>query len=333
MEKVLIISTFEEKGYTDQFALHLNNFNTEDKIKIVHIFDQIMPGDNKRKVIRDEFRNSDIIIAFISAKFLNLYCDYTHEFEIISKKHMHNTLKFIPVLLSTCHWDKCEFLSELSILPLNQEPILSKSNKDNLELVYANLAEKIMDTITKPPKTQKSDKSHYNINTFEKDTLDITQNIDKVDKKEIKKSIQENTCIKILDSNESSKNIILTTLRMTMEKLDYLFLSIEGGIVKPSIEKDINFLLMSFCNHTIKKLKLPLKLEEIWSSIQIPCMNLILFFERVLSVTRKDIIISFYDFGVFARNPILLEVIASLIKTCNRKTSGDWKRIKFVLTY
>jgi hypothetical protein len=89
----------------------------------------MLPGDDRAQVINDRLNSADIILLLISADSISDHTCYDIEINRAMERHQAGEASVIPILLRPVDWQGAPF-SQLPVLPKNQQPVTSWSDRD-----------------------------------------------------------------------------------------------------------------------------------------------------------------------------------------------------------
>jgi hypothetical protein len=106
---------------------------------------KISPGEEFDKTIRQELKESNIILLLVSSDFINSNYIYNVEIKHALERHEQNDAVVIPIILRPCDWKELNF-KKLLALPEDGNPVTKWDNEDE---AYLNIVEGIKRAINK----------------------------------------------------------------------------------------------------------------------------------------------------------------------------------------
>jgi hypothetical protein len=125
----------EDEALMDEVRRQLIGY---DRRKIIRKWHDrlIQPGAEWREQIDERLYRSDIILLFISSRFIeSRYCYYA-EMKEAMRRHEANEARVIPVILRPCLWQEEPF-ARLQVLPTAAKPLSTWHNLDEGSLDVA----------------------------------------------------------------------------------------------------------------------------------------------------------------------------------------------------
>jgi hypothetical protein len=146
MKQIVIACAKEDFAYRNDLTTALFPLEKRGLVRLWHD-GKIGPGELWQQVICRQLEQADIIVPLISADFFT--SDYSLNAEIadtFARQQSKGGL-IVPVIIRACAWEANEWLAPLRVLPSNQLPVSSWSNKDE---AYQNIVQQIT-TFLLPP--------------------------------------------------------------------------------------------------------------------------------------------------------------------------------------
>src|SRR4030042_5682523 len=120
-------------------------------------FRKITAGKDWGREINQHINSAHIILLLISADFLSSdYC-IDKEMNRAFERYDADECLIIPIILRPCLWDKVPRLEKLEVLPSDKKAVSKWANKDD---AYANVAQRISETIDDLKKGNKKDETN-----------------------------------------------------------------------------------------------------------------------------------------------------------------------------
>ncbi len=108
---------------------------------------RLRPGDETRREIERAIDQADVVLLLLSSDFFSSDTLLDVEVPKLLEKHRQGSLKVVPVLLRSCHWEAHPWLSELRPLPRDGKPIASHQG-DKRDRVMSELVKEISGLMT-----------------------------------------------------------------------------------------------------------------------------------------------------------------------------------------
>lgn len=126
--RVAFSYSHKDEELRDQLETHLKLLQRSGFISSWHDR-RIMPGDNWKDQIDDNFKQADLILLLVSADFIaSDYC-YDVEMKMALKRESSGDARVAPVILRACEWREAPF-GKLQALPKDGKGVTSWGNRD-----------------------------------------------------------------------------------------------------------------------------------------------------------------------------------------------------------
>ena len=137
----------------DELEVHLATLKRQGLLNLWHDR-KIMAGDNINGQIDQNIEKADVILALISADFIN--SDYCHDVEMrrAMERHRMQQCRLIPVILRPCEWKP--LFGEFLAAPTDGKPVTRWTDKDEALLdvvskIRAALPQKTAESVPEVP--------------------------------------------------------------------------------------------------------------------------------------------------------------------------------------
>lgn len=149
--KVFLSYSHEDEEYKEKLDKHLASLRRNKKIDTWNDR-KLLPGSKLDETIKEQLRQSDIIILIVSSSFIDSdYC-YGIEMQEAIKRAKNGECKIIPVIARSCMWDDTPF-KDFLVLPTDGKAISQYKDEDEAYTEIARGVKRIMEEIE-----QKNDK-------------------------------------------------------------------------------------------------------------------------------------------------------------------------------
>ena len=136
---VFILYAAQDEDLKSELESHLSMLQRHGYIDVWHE-GQILPGEDKDRLINEYLSKSHLILLLISANFLapDCYGQYEKELRAAYKRQERGEVKIIPVILRHCMW-QMDLLESLNPLPMGGHPVRS-NHWETPDLAFQNIA-------------------------------------------------------------------------------------------------------------------------------------------------------------------------------------------------
>ena len=123
--KTFICYAHEDREVVDDMRQHLTLYQ-KNKLLDIWYDGQILAGEKWDDSIKDALKTADIVLMFISVKFIN--SDYIENTELQDAlaRHRADETTLIPIIVSSCDWEEYFQIGRFQALPNQAKPILSR---------------------------------------------------------------------------------------------------------------------------------------------------------------------------------------------------------------
>lgn len=111
---------------------------------------RIRAGEETRREVERAIDQADVLLLLLSADFFGSDTLLDVEVPKLMERHRQGSLKVVPVLLRSCHWEAHPWLAELHPLPRDGKPIASHHG-DERDRVLTELVKEIAGFVTPSP--------------------------------------------------------------------------------------------------------------------------------------------------------------------------------------
>ena len=142
MGKVFISYSHNDQKWEQRVIKHLGVLEKEKKLTV---WDdrQISGGDDWLSEIKQAIQECDVALLLISVDFLNSGFILGQEVPKLLERRANESIRVIPVILSSCQWTKVSWLSGIQARPVGGKP-LSLLSRPKAEAALSALAEEVL---------------------------------------------------------------------------------------------------------------------------------------------------------------------------------------------
>ena len=145
--KVFFSYSHHDSKQAQEFLKHLTLLKKNKSIECW--YDREMnPGQDVDKTIRYELNSADLLIALVSANYLDSYYCYEKEMKSAMKRRARNQAEVIPIILSPCDW-KDSIFKGLLASPKDGKPISGWDDPNEAYLDAVNAIKKVIQALKK----------------------------------------------------------------------------------------------------------------------------------------------------------------------------------------
>ncbi len=136
---VFILYAAQDEDLKSELESHLSMLQRHGYIDVWHE-GQILPGEDKDRLINEYLSKSHLILLLVSANFLapDCYGKYEKELKAAYDRQERGEVKIIPVILRHCMW-QMDLLESLNPLPMGGHPVRS-NHWETPDLAFQNIA-------------------------------------------------------------------------------------------------------------------------------------------------------------------------------------------------
>ena len=145
--KILVycLASAEEQDECEAIQKYLSPVIRNSKIPIEIISDFVIPAGEDKEKYKQRLYEADIVLAFISADFINDDETYYRTQKVMAKYNSHETI-MLPILVRNCLWKSTPFVN-LPLLPKNFQPLNNKQFWNSEDDAFTAVVTDIYDSI------------------------------------------------------------------------------------------------------------------------------------------------------------------------------------------
>jgi hypothetical protein len=143
--KVFISYSHGDEKYKNLIIKHIRPLKRLRLIEEWHDR-KILAGESWGNEIAKNLDSADIVIALISADFINSNYCYDIEMERALQRHDEEEAKLIPVIISPCLWKYSPF-AKIQALPTDGKPVVLWDNEDEAMVLVAEAIKTVAERV------------------------------------------------------------------------------------------------------------------------------------------------------------------------------------------
>lgn len=156
--KIFIAYSKDDREYKDQLLTHLELLKKEGDVETWDD-SQIMIGSQWDQVIKDNLKESDIVLFLVSADSMASKYVQEREIKYAIKRAEEGKVILVPIIIKHCHWRPLK-IGNYQALPKNLAPITDIKKWFDLNEAYLHITEELVEIINEVKRKRNQMKYH-----------------------------------------------------------------------------------------------------------------------------------------------------------------------------